>query len=313
MAEQIAYSITIGGVDREIKTMQDLKKAIKDANNELLQAGPVGSQSYSEAQKKVTELKDKLGDLGDAAKVQGTAIEKMGASTGLLGEGFRNLDLDKIKIGFKGIGDAIKANPLMFLISIIIPLLEKFKVFELLIGGIGKAFDWLTDAIGLTNRADEEATKKFLSNSKERLKVVSAEYDAKIKVAKAEGKDTYELEQAKLREVYNSNARQYNNLLELAKKKKGLNDEELKEFKDLQVQLSVSKGDLEASKAAHDKEAKDKEAARVKELNDKYRAAYDEQLKANQDLQAKIKTQREKDLVDAEQTERAKALKTLEI
>ena len=41
MAEQIAYTITIGGVDREIKTMQDLKKAIKDANNELLQAGPV--------------------------------------------------------------------------------------------------------------------------------------------------------------------------------------------------------------------------------------------------------------------------------
>ena len=313
MAEQIAYSITIGGVDREIKTMQDLKKAIKDANNELLQAGPVGSQSYTEAQKKVTELKDKLGDLGDAAKVQGTAIEKMGASTGLLGEGFKNLDLDKIKIGFKGIGDAIKANPLMFLISIIIPLLEKFKVFEILIGAIGKAFDWLTDAIGLTNRADEEATKKFLSNSKERLKVVSAEYDAKIKIAKAEGKDTYELEQAKLREVYNSNARQYNNLLELAKKKKGLNDEELKEFKDLQVQLLVSKSDLEASKAAHDKEAKDKEAARVKELNDKYRAAYDEQLKANQELQAKIKAQREKDLVDAEQTERAKALKTLEI
>lgn len=313
MAEQIAYSITIGGVDREIKTMQDLKKAIKDANNELIQAGPVGSQSYAEAQKKVTELKDKLGDLGDAAKVQGTAIEKMGASTGLLGEGFKNLDLDKIKIGFKGIGDAIKANPLMFLLGIIIPLLEKFKVFELLIGGVSKAFDMLTDAIGFTNHADEEATKKFLSNSKERLKVVSAEYDAKIKVAKAEGKDTYELEQAKLREVYNSNARQYNNLLELAKKKKGLNDEELKEFKDLQVQLSVSKGDLEASKAAHDKEAKDKEAARVKELNDKYKAAYDEQLKANQDLQAKIKAQREKDLVDAEQTERAKALKTLEI
>jgi len=80
--------------------MQDLKKAIKDANNELLQAGEVGTQSYAEAQKKVTDLKDKLGDLGDAAKVQGTAVEKLGASTGLLGEGFKNLDLDKIKIGF---------------------------------------------------------------------------------------------------------------------------------------------------------------------------------------------------------------------
>jgi len=33
MAEQIAYSITIGGVDREIKTMQDLKRAIKEVHN----------------------------------------------------------------------------------------------------------------------------------------------------------------------------------------------------------------------------------------------------------------------------------------
>ena len=201
MAENIAFSITIGGVDREIKTMQDLKRAIKDANNELLQAGDVGTKSYADAQKKVTDLKDKLGDLGDAAKVQGTAVEKLGASTGLLSQGFKNLDLDKIKIGFKGIGDAIKANPLMFLIGIIIPLLEKFKVFEILIGGISKAFDLLTDAIGFTNHADEEATKNFLSNSQQRQKIVSAEYDAKIKIAKAEGRDTYDLEQEKLKTI----------------------------------------------------------------------------------------------------------------
>ena len=313
MAENIAFSITIGGVDREIKTMQDLKKAIKDANNELLQAGEVGTQSYAEAQKKVTDLKDKLGDLGDAAKVQGTAVEKLGASTGLLGEGFKNLDLDKIKIGFKGIGDAIKANPLMFLISIIIPLLEKFKVFEFLIGGVSKAFDLLTDAIGFTNHADEEATKKFLSNSQQRQKIVSAEYDAKIKVAKAEGKNTSDLEQEKLRLIYNSTAQQYNSLLELAKKKKGLNDEEFKQYKDLQIQLKTAKGDLDASRAAEDKEAKDKEAARQKELNDKYKQAYQEQLQANQDLINKTKALKNKDYLDSITDERQKALETLRI
>jgi len=313
MAENIAFSITIGGVDREIKTMQDLKKAIKDANNELLQAGEVGTQSYAEAQKKVTDLKDRLGDLGDAAKVQGTAVEKLGASTGLLGEGFKNLDLDKIKIGFKGIGDAIKANPLMFLIGIIIPLLEKFKVFEILIGGVSKAFDLLTDAIGFTNHADEEATQKFLSNSQQRQKVVSAEYDARIKVAKAEGKNTYDLEQEKLRLIYNSTAQQYNSLLELAKKKKGLNDEEFKQYKDLQIQLKTAKGDLDASRAAEDKEAKDKEAARQKELTDKYKQAYQEQLQANQDLINKTKALKNKDYLDSITDERQKALETLRI
>jgi len=313
MAENIAFSITIGGVDREIKTMQDLKKAIKDANNELLQAGEVGTQSYAEAQKKVTDLKDKLGDLGDAAKVQGTAVEKLGASTGLLGEGFKNLDLDKIKIGFKGIGDAIKANPLMFLIGIIIPLLEKFKVFEILIGGVSKAFDLLTDAIGFTNHADEEATKKFLSNSQQRQKVVSAEYDARIKVAKAEGKNTYDLEQEKLRLIYNSTAQQYNSLLELAKKKKGLNDEEFKQYKDLQIQLKTAKGDLDASRAAEDKEAKDKEAARQKELTDKYKQAYQEQLQANQDLINKTKAIKDKVYLMSISDEKQLALETLRI
>ena len=324
MAENIAFSITIGGVDREIKTMQDLKRAIKDANNELLQAGEVGTQSYAEAQKKVTDLKDKLGDLGDAAKVQGTAIEKMGASTGLLGEGFKNLDLDKIKIGFKGIGDAIKANPLMFLIGIIIPLLEKFKVFEILIGGVSKAFDLLTDAIGFTNHADEEATKNFLSNAQERQKIVTAEYDARIKVAKAEGKDTYNLEQEKLKTIQDSLQSQYNNLLELSKKKKGLNDEEAKQFKDLQLQLINIKADIDAQKAQrlqenlskefkYRKESEDAEAARLKELTDKYKQAYQEQLQANQDLINKTKALKNKDYLDSITDERQKALETLRI
>lgn len=313
MADNIAFSISIGGVDREIKTMQDLKRAIKDANNELLQAGEVGTQSYADAQKKVTDLKDRLGDLGDAAKVQGTAVEKLGASTGLLGEGFKNLDLDKIKIGFKGIGDAIKANPLMFLLGILIPLLEKFKVFEFILGGVSKAFDMLTDAIGFTNHADEEATKNFINNSQQRQKVVTAEYDAKIKVAKAEGKNTYDLEQDKLRTIYKSTAEQYNNLLELSKKKKGLNDEEFKQFKDLQIQLKTIKGDFEANKAAEDKEAKDKEIARQKELNEKYKQAYQEQLQANQDLINKTKALKDKDYLDSIKDEREKALETLRI
>ena len=313
MAENIAFSITIGGVDREIKTMQDLKRAIKDANNELLQAGEVGTQSYADAQKKVTDLKDRLGDLGDAAKVQGTAIEKMGASTGLLGEGFKNLDLDKIKIGFKGIGDAIKANPLMFLAGVLIPILEKFKVFELAIDFVTKGFYKLSDALGFTNKKDEETTQKFLSNSQQRQKVVSAEYDARIKVAKAEGKNTSDLEQEKLRLIYNSTAQQYNSLLELAKKKKGLNDEEFKQYKDLQIQLKTAKGDLDASRAAEDKEAKDKEAARQKELTDKYKQAYQEQLQANQDLINKTKALKNKDYLDSITDERKKALETLRI
>ena len=382
MAEQIAYSITIDGVDREIKTMQDLKKAIKDANNELLQAGPVGSQSYTEAQKKVTELKDKLGDLGDAAKVQGTAIEKVGASTSLLGQGFRNLDLDKIKIGFKGIGDAIKANPLMFLISIIIPLLEKFKVFEILIGAIGKAFDWLTDAIGLTNHADEEASKKFIENKEKEKIALTQRYDAEITLAKAAGKNVSDLENQKSIALEDNLAKQILSLNQLLQKKGQLNDEELKKYEQLQADLLKVSTDRQAREIQKEREANeqinkdrsagyklaseiskglmsnsDRELTNLKENQQKRReelektlgktidsedqaraytkasneltlldnkeknqllynqnkSAIDAAVNANEALQEKIKELRQKDLIDNEKTERAKALKTREI
>jgi len=79
----------------------------------------------------------------------------------------------------------------MFLAGILIPILEKFKVFEIAIDFVTKGFYKLSDALGFTNKKDEEATQKFLSNSQQRQKIVSSEYDAKIKVAKAEGKNTY--------------------------------------------------------------------------------------------------------------------------
>jgi hypothetical protein len=382
MAENIAFSITIGGVDREIKTMQDLKKAIKDANNELLQAGEVGTQSYAEAQKKVTDLKDRLGDLGDAAKVQGTAVEKLGASTGLLGEGFKNLDLDKIKIGFKGIGDAIKANPLMFLIGIIIPLLEKFKVFELLIGGVSKAFDKLTDSIGFTNHKDEEASKSFIENKEKEKDAITQRYDAEITLAKAAGKDVSDLEKQKAIAIEDNLAKQILSLNQLLQKKGELNDEELKKYQQLQADLLKVSTDRQAREIQKEKEYNekiyqerksgynlaseiskglisnnDKELLNLKENQEKRRqelektlgktidsedqarayekasnelrllenkeknqllynqnkSAIDAAIAANESLQEKIKELRQKDLIDNENTERAKALKTLEI
>lgn len=310
MAEESNVNININVKDGNALT--DLRTKLRDIKSELLSLEP-GTVAYTKKLKELGETQGKLKDLGDALRIEGSAMERLRISTGLVGEGFKNLDLDKIKIGFSGISNAIKANPLLFLIGIITPLLEKFKVFEFLLGGISKAFDALTDAIGFTNKADEKATQKFLSNSQQRQKVVSAEYDARIKVAKAEGKNTSDLEQEKLRLIYNSTAQQYNSLLELAKKKKGLNDEEFKQYKDLQIQLKTAKGDLDASRAAEDKEAKDKEAARQKELNDKYKQAYQEQLQANQDLINKTKALKNKDYLDSITDERQKALETLRI
>lgn len=189
MAENIAFSITIGGVDREIKTMQDLKKAIKDANNELLQAGEVGTQSYAQAQKKVADLKDKLEDLGDAAKVQGTAVERLGASTGLLKEGFTNLDLDKIKLGFQGLGGAMKAIPIFLIVEGIRLLIENFdKVVEF----AQKLFN-IVDL----NKQNVEISKEAYDSEKKKLEALNNQDN----VLKLQGKSEKEILQLKIEQT----------------------------------------------------------------------------------------------------------------
>lgn len=189
MAENIAFSITIGGVDREIKTMQDLKRAIKDANNELLQAGEVGTQSYADAQKKVADLKDRLGDLGDAAKVQGTAVERLGASTGLLKEGFTNLDLDKIKLGFQGLGSAMKAIPIFLIVEGIRLLIENFdKVVEF----TQKLFN-IVDL----NKQNVEISKEAYEGEKKKLEVLNNQDN----VLKLQGKSEKEILQLKIEQT----------------------------------------------------------------------------------------------------------------
>lgn len=189
MAENIAFSITIGGVDREIKTMQDLKKAIKDANNELLQAGEVGTQSYAQAQKKVADLKDRLGDLGDAAKVQGTAVERLGASTGLLKEGFTNLDLDKIKLGFQGLGSAMKAIPIFLIVEGVRLLIENFdKVVEF----TQKLFN-IVDL----NKQNVEISKEAYDAEKKKLEVLNNQDN----VLKLQGKSEKEILQLKIEQT----------------------------------------------------------------------------------------------------------------
>lgn len=234
MAEESNVNININVKDGNALT--DLRTKLRDIKSELLSLEP-GTVAYTKKLKELGETQGKLKDLGDALRIEGSAMERLRISTGLVGEGFKNLDLDKIKIGFSGISNAIKANPLLFLIGIITPLLEKFKVFEFLLGGISKAFDALTDAIGFTNKADEKASKSFIENKEKEKQALSDRYDAEITLAKAAGKDVFKLEQEKRDALIKSTNDQLMDLRALYEKKNGFNDEELKKYGDLQTQL----------------------------------------------------------------------------
>jgi len=118
--ESIAFSIKIDGVDREIKSLKDLKQAKKDATDAFLRGD-------KDAAKAIADLKDKTEDLTDATQtLKGSGVEKLNGSFSQLRDGFANFDTDKIKTGFKGIGSAMSAIPIFLLIEGLKYLWENF-------------------------------------------------------------------------------------------------------------------------------------------------------------------------------------------
>ncbi len=125
MAEKVALVLEINGVPKNIASLKELKQAIKDSRNELLKYD-VGTEGFAKAQKNISELTDKVKDLGDSAKIQGTGVERLSASFGLLGEAFTSGDLDKGKLALTGIGQAMSAIPIFLLIEGLKLLVDNF-------------------------------------------------------------------------------------------------------------------------------------------------------------------------------------------
>lgn len=274
-------------------------KAIKAELKAAQSAALAGNQ---DAAKKVAELKDKLDDLKDSTKsLQGSGVEKVTSSFGLLGEGLRNFDFDKIKIGFKGIGTAMSAIPVFLIAEGISYLVENFKELSEGNGVLAKSLQgisWLfnkiteeiyavTDALGLTNSELDkqgEAIKGFADKTKEALSSTIAEYDRQIKVAKANGQETIDIERKKQEAIIQTNvtiAKQ----IEAFVRAGGVLDDEKKKL------LTAS---LEAIKNAKTDEIVI-EAEHTKKINEEYKKGSDDKQKKMDDDFAAALAQGEKE------------------
>lgn len=258
----IAVEVEVKGVEQSIESVKDLKNAIKAAKDEQVKAAAAfgqGSQEYQNASKKLGELKDSMDDLNDSTQsLRGSGVESLSSSFGMLGDGFKNLDLDKIKTGFKGIGSAMSAIPLMLIVSGITMLAEKFGIFEMITDAVVQVLYAFTDAIGLTNKADEKAAAEMIENAENVQKAKEEQYNAEIKKAQAAGQSTKQLELDKLKSTEDSIAKQVQAMEDLQIKKGKLNDEEQKNYDELQVNLLKASGDREAKEIANNKEKVDK-------------------------------------------------------
>lgn len=216
MAEEIAFVIKIDGQDRAINSLKDLKKAKKDATDAFIKGD-------KDAAKALAELTDKTEDLADASRsLKGSGVESAASSFSLLGDGLKNLDLDKVKTGFSGLGSAMKAIPLLLIVEGITYLVTNFEelskgsgILATVLRSVGDVIDWLvdgfTDLIGVTSESSRaieeqgEAMVKANEKTQEALTETTASFDRQLAVAKAAGKSTIEIEQAKQQAIIDTN------------------------------------------------------------------------------------------------------------
>lgn len=272
----VAFNIEINGVEQEIKSVKDLKKAIKEATDEQLRASEkfgIGSKEYANASKKVSELRDKVDDLKDATKsLQGSGIERASQGFNQLGEGLRNLDFDKVKVGLTAMKSALAATGIGLIVALVSTLAEKFDIFGKITEVVTDIIYGFTDALGLTNKAAEEATKSMVENMDSQKKAIEERYNAEMKLAKAAGKDTTDLEIQKLKELENSTKEQIAYLQVLAAKKSELNEDEKKQYKELQDKLLVLSSDRQAKEIENER-AKQLQLQKLGDLEEKLRVA----------------------------------------
>ena len=192
-------------------------RAKKDATDAFLRGD-------KDAAKAIADLKDKTEDLTDATQtLKGSGVEKLNGSFAQLSDGFKNFDTEKIKTGFKGIGSAMAAIPILLIVEGFKYLIENFdslsqgngilaktlRVVGESLNGVKEALYSVTDAVGATSHALDVMGEKITENVtkfKELTDQTVHNYDRQILVAKAAGQETIDIEIAKQKQIIFTNS-----------------------------------------------------------------------------------------------------------
>lgn len=238
--EQIQIQIDAAVKSAEAaKSLGELKRSLMELNTLQAQLGEDSGPQFDQlvaasakASSQLAETRDRIGDIQDKTRtLEGTPIERLTGSFGLLKESIMNLDFDKAKIGLEGltnaftpvvdgklvsgfagikgalgslgegvkslgstfmsVGKALLTNPIFLLVAAFVAItaailivMDKLgilkKVIDALmipINAVIKGFEMLTDWLGLTTNAQEEAAESAKKLGEEQR----AEIDATAK------------------------------------------------------------------------------------------------------------------------------------
>lgn len=323
--QKVGVEVEVKGAEKSISSIKDLKNAIKDARNEQVKSAEAfgeGSKEYLTASKRVAELKDKVDDLSDSTKsLGGTGLERASAGMQQFGEGLKNLDFQKVKVGLTAMKTAFAAVGIGLIVQLIAYLVENFDSLSKGSGGlavalrfvadilktyidlVGNVINYFTDLVGLTSEtqraieAQGQAFEDAAKQSKDAIAKQSAEYDNLINAAKSSGKSTVDLEIQKQQAIINTNKVLLQQALDYLKNggqldeaKKKLIQEELASIKTASAQIEVIKNT--EAKRVQDVNAKalEERKANEKKIQDEIN---DDIIKSNEIRFANINAQEE--------------------
>lgn len=219
-------------------------------------------------------IKDFGANALSVAKGAGTGFVSFFSNFGSNMKGFAS----SAKAGINTVGTAIKANPLGIILTVItlviaafVLLKDKVKPITQLFEAIGDAIDFVGDkiekfaqALGLVSDANEKKKESTIKNTGDEVSAIEKRYDREIKLAQASGKDTTKLELEKARAVTKRIADTIA-ALEYQRQRNGkLNEEELKQYQDLQSQLKDVANEAQVAIFNQQKEKKQKEEEEAK-------------------------------------------------
>lgn len=243
--EKIGITVEVGGTGAGIKSVKDLKDAIKQLEDTANKAD-FGGEEYKKAKEEADKLKakmseisgaettkmntslrglqqeykrlkvalseasdpkefarltnelnhveGKIGDINDAASVAtGSGVEQLNKGFGLIREGFANFDFEKIKIGFKGIGQAMSAVVPLLLIEGLVLLVQNFDKVVSVVKELTGSFSEEEQQVKDTTKAYEEQKKT--------TSALVNEYENEIKILEAKGGSDEKLLELKRKKI----------------------------------------------------------------------------------------------------------------
>jgi hypothetical protein len=253
MAEdnKIPLEIEIDGVDKSIESLKDLKQAIKAAKDEQIKAANAygeGSKEYIEASKNVSKLKDKVEDLNDATQsLKGSGVERASQGFNQLGEGLRNLDFDKVKVGLVAMKSALAAVGIGLIVQAVVYLVENFDELSKGSGLLAKALQFIGNIVtGLKDyflkfgdiisgiNPELRGMSKEIDNLKDSMNGLLTEQTGRIErltaLAKANGESTVAYEKLKQDAIIATNKLYVDGIINYVRAGGVINEEQQKQL-----------------------------------------------------------------------------------